>query len=292
MRKSIFEIANEKIDLASEVKRIDKVFRTEETLCIDSYSYKSIFKFVDLYCFNEWAYRNHFVDVNDFLNAIGYTDLIRKATTDTEALLTIIELVYNFWNLCYQELVKKNNSFSLEWCGNFFHLQDIMDDILAKYNHEAYTNDEGDCVIVVESKPEVTAVAEIIPSQISYDVIKYNHKSLQGEIEIKKAILISMGAELEPQRKELQLVNKQLADNIFFMLNNCNIRHNNRSKKDPGKYKEYVAKMTKKQMEKWYDELYQMILLAFLILDNKKREAKVNDLKGKIIGGNNNGSDK
>lgn len=70
------------------------------------------------------------------------------------------------------------------------------------------------------------------------------------------------------------------------MLNNCNIRHNNRNKKDSSKYKEYVAKMSKKQLEKWYDELYQMILLAFLLLDNGDRDVKITELKAKIVGGN------
>ena len=70
-----------------------------------------------------------------------------------------------------------------------------------------------------------------------------------------------------PKRKELQVLNKQLSEDIFFMLNNMNLRHNNRSKKDMTKYKEYVAKMSKARLEKWYDELYQMLLLAFLLLD-------------------------
>ena len=69
------------------------------------------------------------------------------------------------------------------------------------------------------------------------------------------------------------------------MLNNVNIRHNNRSKKDKGKYKEYTAKMTKVQMEKWYDELYQMMLLAILLLDNTSRAERVKTLKDKIVNG-------
>lgn len=95
--------------------------------------------------------------------------------------------------------------------------------------------------------------------------------------------MLSLAADLEPKRTELTKLNKQLADNIFFMLNNLNIRHNNRSKNDKN-YKEYVAKMRKDRLEKWYDELYQMILLANLLLDDADRADKVKELKTAISG--------
>ena len=40
--------------------------------------------------------------------------------------------------------------------------------------------------------------------------------------------------------------------------------------------------MRKDRLEKWYDELYQMLLLAFLLMDNTKRVEKVKELKEKI----------
>jgi len=158
-----------------------------------------------------------------------------------------------------------------------------MDDNLEKYNQKAHV--EKDRVLIIEDKPEVTAVAEIVDEPLALGVIRYNHRSLQGEIESKKQILLMLGAELEPKRKELEKNDKQLSENIFFMLNNLNIRHNNRSKSDKN-YKEYVAKMQKKTLEKWYDELYQMLLLAILILDNKNnRESEIKQLKDKVNGG-------
>ena len=163
-----------------------------------------------------------------------------------------------------------------------------MDDVLEQFNHKAYIDDDNQQVLVVEDKEEVTAVAEIIDSELSFEVIRYNHRALKGEIEVKKSIILQLGAELEPKRKELSSINKQLTENIFFMLNNLNIRHNNRSKKDKN-YKEYVAKMRKERLEKWYDELYQMMLLAFLLLDNVERTERVSELKTNIIGGEVNG---
>lgn len=288
MRKSIFDIVSENVDIKSEVRRIHQVANVEKTLCVDDYMYRTIFKFVDEYCFEEWDHRGHFINVDDFLQALDFKNLITQAQRDSESLLTFIELVYNFWNLCDQKFYDKEKGFKLEWCGNFFHLRDIMDDVLEQYNHTVFTNEEKDYILVVENKEEVTAVAEILPAKLAFDAIKYNHRSLQGEIELKKSILISLGAELEPKRKDLQVLNKQLSEDIFFMLNNINIRHNNRSKRDKSKYKEYVAKMTKRQLEKWFDELYQMILLAFLLLDNVDRTTKVKELKGKIVGGSRN----
>ena len=40
--------------------------------------------------------------------------------------------------------------------------------------------------------------------------------------------------------------------------------------------------MKKDRLEKWYDELYQMMLLAILLLDNVDRTDKVKELKSKI----------
>lgn len=279
MRKSIFDIASASINMANEVDRIVTMSLQEKNMYY--YEYMTVFNFVDKYCFQDWSQRGHFVDVKDFLEAVNYKKLKNEAKVNVESFMTFIELTYNFWLLAYRDLIDEKSS--SKWSNNFYHLRDVMLDNLEKYNHKVFIDE--DMVLVIEDKPEVTAVAEILPPQLSLDVIKYNHRSLQGEIELKKQILISLGAELEPKRRELQALNRQLSEDIFFMLNNINVRHNNRSKKDKSKYKEYVAKMRKDRLEKWYDELYQMILLAFLLLDNVERASNVKELKNKIVGG-------
>jgi len=285
VRKSIFDIASNSINISNEVDRIVAMSIKEKNLYYSPYDL-SVFEFVDKLCFSKWSCRGHFVDVEDFLNAVKYNDIKSLAKNgDIDAFMSLIELTYNFWMLAHKNLVCEKSS--SRWQKNFYHLRDVMLDNLEKYNHTAYI--ENDRILVIEDKPEVTAAVEIIPQNIALDVIRYNHRSLAGEVDLKKSILISLGAELEPKRKELQVINKQLSEDIFFMLNNIDIRHNNRSKKDKGKYKEYVAKMSKARLEKWYDELYQMLLLAFLLLDNVDRAAKVKELKEKIVGGQING---
>lgn len=280
MRKNIFDLLDKNNCIEKEVKRIKFVFEKEYVLYYH-YSNYTIKDFVDEYCFADWEARGHCIDVKDYLETLNYFELCETAEGNVEDFITFIEIIYNLWNLTLIWLNGKDSN--VKWQGNYWHLKELMDDVLAKYNYKMYIFEAQNRCIAIEDKPEVTSLVEIMKPEFAVDIIKYNHYSLKGEIELKKTILISLGAELEPRRKELQKINNQLSDDIFFMLNNINIRHNNRSKKDIPKYKEYVANMTKKQLEKWYDELYQMILLAFLLLDNVGRTQKLKQLKDKIV---------
>lgn len=124
------------------------------------------------------------------------------------------------------------------------------------------------------------SVSEII-DDISYRVIEYNHQSMRGDIEGKKAILIELAGKLEPLRSQLKNTDKTLEDDLFMLLNNLNIRHNN-IEKGSSKYIPYIAEMDRDDLEKWYDDIYQMCLLAFLELDNVDRKKRVDELKKAI----------
>lgn len=287
MRRNIFDIASQNTTMASEVDRLISMATKEVTICVDTYEEKTLFEYFDEYCFEDWMQRGHFVDLDDFLKCIEFGNLKRSATEDVEAFLTLIELIYNVWVLVNVDVANDNKmGYKLEWEGNYYHLKKVMDDILGQYNYTAYVDKKDEKVLVIENTPGVTAVAEIVEPSLALEVIKYNHYALKGEIELKKSILLKMAQQLEPQRKSLHAIDSKLEDNIFFMFNNLDLRHNNRSANDKS-YKEYVAKMKKRDLEKWYDELYQMVLLAFLLLDNVDRTEKVKELKGKITGGTN-----
>ena len=287
MRRNIFDIASQNTTMASEVGRLITMATKEDTICVNTYGDKTLFEYFDEYCFEDWMQRGHFVDLDDFLKCIGFDDLKRSATEDVEEFLTLIELIYNVWVLVNVDVANYDKvGYKLEWEGNYYHLKKVMDDILGQYNYTAYVDKKSEKVLVIENTPGVTAVAEIVEPSLALEVIKYNHYALKGETELKKSILLKMAQQLEPQRKSLHAIDSKLEDNIFFMFNNLDLRHNNRSANDKS-YKEYVAKMKKRDLEKWYDELYQMVLVAFLLLDNVDRTEKVKELKGKITGGTN-----
>ena len=105
---------------------------------------------------------------------------------------------------------------------------------------------------------------------------------MKGDLDIKRSTIIALADKLEPQRKTLGQINSSLESDLFFLLNNINLRHNNSDPAGGKKYHPVVAGMSNDELEKWYDEIYQMCLLAFLELDNADRKDKINKLKQDI----------
>lgn len=141
---------------------------------------------------------------------------------------------------------------------------------------------QGYITIFIPKEPDAIAVSEIVESDVSYKVLEYNHYTMKGDIARKRETIRTLADQLEPRRGELTAINKTLADNVFFMFNNINIRHNNCAEGDKH-YKEAVAKMSQDILENWYDETYQLCLLAFLELDNVERTKKVSELKTLLV---------
>ena len=122
------------------------------------------------------------------------------------------------------------------------------------------------------------SVAEIVDSNLSYKIIEYNHHSMKGDLDRKKNVLIALADKLEPQRAKLKQINSLLESDLFFLFNTINLRHNN-SDQGGKNYIPVVAGMNVDEIERWYDDTYQMCLLAFLELDHLDRKDRVKQLK-------------
>lgn len=283
MRKNIFDLIKESYNFSNDIERIHQMVFNEKTIYISNYysahSEYSIGKYVSDECFKDWKGRGHCIDLKDFLKSANYDFLREDGKKFIESFLLFLELILNIYNLANNNL-KRQSEFS-DPIGNYFHVLDVIKDCLDTINYKAYYYEDKEIVLLVENREEVTAVADILPQELAIDVIKYNHHTLKGNIAMKKAILLRLGSELEPQRTVLNSKDKELEANIFFMLNNLNLRHNNTVEGDKC-YKKKVAEMKLEELEVWYDELYQLILIGFLTIDNIERSNRVDMLKKEI----------
>ena len=170
------------------------------------------------------------------------------------------------------------------YCLNQNYLQFIMQQINTVIAAIGYmpVNQDGFTVFVEQSQSAI-AVAEIIKDKdLSYKTIYYNHHSMKGDINGKKEILLKYASCLESKSKLLHSINSSLKDDLFYLFNNLNIRHNNIDNEDNKYYIKYVSEMPLDQVEKWYDETYQMCLLAFLEIEHFERKKKFEALKVNI----------
>jgi len=74
-------------------------------------------------------------------------------------------------------------------------------------------------------------------------------------------------AHIGSRKKEITGSKKSLYESISSGLNNLNIRQNNVNPINKGTYKKAVTEMKEKELEKHYDDLYQLILLALLEIE-------------------------
>ena len=115
----------------------------------------------------------------------------------------------------------------------------------------------------------------------SYKIIEYNRVSLKGNITQKRSILLVLSKIFEGKRHELSTINSSLATDIGFLINNFNIRHENQVKSSPN-YKPYVDGLPSDKLEEIYDMIYDLLLQAFISLDNNKLTGYIKSLKEEL----------
>ena len=279
----------EKMSFSSEIKRLDALIQDKQGVKIDKsfdlfnlpsniscLEYYSIEKCVDEFIFKTWKGRGTCISCEDMRKTLNIDKIVTYFDPTLEEVLTYCEYVANIKNL--YDRSKSSKDVAIYDTNIASAISDNLKSLLDWLNQEAVFFENEEMVLITEKNATVSAVAECVDENLAYQIVKYNHYMLKGNIAKKKEILLNLGNVVEPKRADISSANKQLSDNIFFLLNNLNIRHNNVKEKDK-KYKEYTAHMSDEELEKWYDELYQMILLAILELEQLDRNRLVDELK-------------
>lgn len=191
-------------------------------------------------------------------------------------ILVYLEYIANLVQLC-NTYIRDDANYSVT--QSYVYLQNNLMEIIDELNYETKVFEDEQKVLLVEKDAAASAVAEIVEPELALEVIEYNHFLLKGDIDKKQKILKVMADKFEVLRSELKKVNKDLESNTGFLLNKVNIRHNNIEGKNAVPY---IQNLSKEELEEWYDETYQMLLLCMLEYDNIRRTEKVVELK-KII---------
>ena len=273
-RMSIFERLQPKVDLTVEYLKLDKVICGERT------GHGTI---NDIFArnFRNWNYRNNFLSLQELRDELGLNiqnfepveGYVYKKIGENDFLL-FCELFANLGDSFAGEI---------QYAGLAEKYRDVFDTMkidLAVLNYSFRRLDDGR-IIVVETNPAATAASEIVDPDLSDKIIEYNHYLLRGDLAKKREILRALSHKYDAIKPSLKSINSGLEDKSSFLLNNLNIRHNNKDKQSKD-YRKFVADMSDSDLERWYDETYQTILFALLAVDQIARNQAIDELKVKI----------
>ena len=179
---------------------------------------------------------------------------------DLNALLTLTEYFMTF-SVALQKRINGGGLYAEKVANS--HISQHLGILLGKLHHKVVV--EGPYIRLVPEDTVVAEVASKLPKDLSIKTFMYRHRSMAGNIEKKREALLALGHQLESKRGLIH--DKALESAIFSILNNMNIRHNNVDPKNTALYREFVAKLAPRELEKWYDSLYQMMVAAFARLD-------------------------
>lgn len=272
VRKNIFELLLNKYNIEEEINKIISLFENTIVYYTNrNYSEQtklSIEAVVDSFLLVNWKQRKGCLSCNEIRNKLQLNSFTYSSIED---IICILEYMSNLICLIDKVIVLRQNML-FQFDINFSFLKQNIDLLLEHINYEKHIFDDEQKVILVPKNPAATAVAEISSQETAMAILKYHHALLKGQLEEKRKILLSIAHEYESL-----LSNGIDGFTDYFikareMLNNLDIRHNNKTGKNK---KDFIVNIKPEELEKWYDELYQLLLFCVLIKDNKHRKYEI-----------------
>lgn len=280
-RKNIFELLSEKYNIVKEMNKIAELFAGVKISYGDYFTQRapqqySIEQIFEWNCFPKWKQRGPYLSCAEMKADLNIPNSFSNNMDD---IIKGLEYYINVLRMVEEKLnFSRNMQFS--YPPAYPMLLKNIDILLEHLNYEEQVFAQDEKVILVPKNPAATAVAEITDKEhIAFAILKYNHNSLKGNIAEKKSLLLSIANEYEPLLKNPINGFSDYFDKANCLLNNLNLRHNNLEGRDK---REIVCEMPAEELEKWYDELYQLLLFCVLIKDNVKRKKEIEDLVKKI----------
>lgn len=276
-RQNIFEILKEKYDIVDEMNKINDLFNLPLFHRFNGYStiegmFYSMF-------FKTWKHRGTCLSCEEIRKKLEIPNKFTKLTLEKDYIITLeyyLNILYPITENIYDI---KCNDWKID--DRFIMLIENINILLEHLNYEKKLFEEKEMILVLPKNPEATAVAEMSTPETAFAILKYNHSSLKGNLKDKKQLLLSIYNEYEPLFKSSIENYNDFLEKVNALFNTLDIRHNNRTRENN---KNTVININEKELESWYDELYQLMLFCVLINDNIDRKRKVKEFLKSLKG--------
>lgn len=194
MRRNFAQIlANSLIDIPKEYVKLTGILYRNP---IEAYGNKTLYDEISKY-FAWFRFRGTCLSLKEFDKQYGFEFPKVITAEEIDAFVSFCEYFYNLLTE-YNRITNPSAYSNLPQVELYWtQIDRVMDSI-------GYMRSEmnGFTIYVARSAPAVAvAESELIPEEISYKVISYNHYSMKGNLQEKKNTILRLADLLEPKRK-------------------------------------------------------------------------------------------
>lgn len=265
---NMFEILNTKYDTLREINKIARLYNSIIIKENGYYEY-SVETLFENEILQHWKQRRSYLSCKEIKRDLGIA-----TTVFCDIPKDIIILLEYYVNISFFVYKKIYSDDSFDIPKDFTLMFQNLKLLIENLNYEIKLFEDDEKIILIPKKPEATAVAEISSEETALAILMYNHHSMKGDIEGKRTILYKIAHEYETLLKNPIEGYKDFFVKTNALLNNLHIRHDNKTKEGN---KNPVIEIDGKELENWYDELYQLLLFCVLIPNNLERKNRVVD---------------
>lgn len=257
MRMSIFNLNNNDT-YKDEYIKIIKVLNSKcITIQKKTYSY---FDYINTYLFNNWKYRNTYIDCYEYLKFIGVNVNSKKISLD--AFINLIEFILNIQILIESNKYYNDNTiYSVPAKSIIFHNIPL---ILDKLNYQAY--DLDDKVMIFKKDIDYEDLFSIVPDDINELILSYSNINNNG-IKTKRIILNKLYNYLLSDIEKYKSYNSSIFSSIKLVINKMGV---------VGDIDKKYQNLSNYKLRKYYDYCFNMMtyLLRTEAINKYKEELK------------------
>ena len=257
MRMSIFNLNNNDT-YKDEYIKIIKVLNSKcITIQKKTYSY---FDYINTYLFNNWKYRNTYIDCYEYLKFIGVNVNSKKISLD--AFINLIEFILNIQILIESNKYYNDNTiYNVPAKSIIFHNIPL---ILDKLNYQAY--DLDDKVMIFKKDIDYEDLFSIVPDDINELILSYSNINNNG-IKTKRIILNKLYNYILLDIEKYKSYNSSIFSSIKLVINKMGV---------VGDIDKKYQNLSNYKLRKYYDYCFNMMtyLLRTETINKYKEELK------------------
>lgn len=221
MTISIFDLER-RFDFDKEFNRLLTHLNEKNYMTINTYRGVDFWKIINDNM-NKWPYRNTAITVQEYLEDINI-DIKHLEKCKHLQKIYVIQLIDNFISYLYQNQLLIHDD---EYLVPYVSLIENTEKIIEKLNYKRHI--ENGIITYTKRDADVDSVLSLFEenNDMRFTLLKYYDFKIENDVGQKRLVLKKIADYLEPKRKQLNGFNKSLTDDVFYLINKIDIRHNN-----------------------------------------------------------------